>query len=201
MDEREAIQRLKQGHIQGLEILVTNYQTQALRAANMIVHDRSRAEDIVQAVFVRVYRQIGSFDLDRPFRPWFIRMVVNEALRTTTGREDLSLEMAVWDGDDSDHMIDLLPDQHGGPEYVAEETELRQTVWGALSQLIPQERAVITLRYYLDYSEQEMAETLNCPPGTVKWRLHEARQHLRTLLQPLWAHNSASANQAGEEVK
>lgn len=186
MDEHEAIRRLKSGKIDGLEALVMRYQTQALRAANMILHDRSRAEDIVQGAFIRVYRQIGTFDPARAFRPWFMRMVVNEALRATTGRADLSLDKPVHALDDEGELGEWFPDDTAGPEGLAETSQVRQAVWEALEQLLPQERAVITLRYYLDYSEQEMAETLNCAAGTVKWRLHEARKHLRTILQPFW---------------
>jgi len=187
MDEHEAIQRLKKRDIRGLEALVTTYQVGALRVANMIVRDRSLAEDIVQGVFIRVYQQISTFDTKRPFRPWFMRMVVNEALRATTGRSDLSFETPVLTDDDTISIGDLLPDQHIGPEDSVVESEARQVIWEALGELLPQERTVITLRYYLDYSEQEMAETLNCAPGTVKWRLHEARKHLRALLQSLAA--------------
>jgi RNA polymerase sigma-70 factor (ECF subfamily) len=58
-------------------------------------------------------------------------------------------------------------------------------VIAAVQALPPDQRAAIVLRYYLDLSEAEMAERLDCPPGTVKWRLHAARQRLRTLL-PTW---------------
>ena len=133
-----------------------------------------------------VYRQIGTFDPSRAFRPWFLRMVVNEALRATTGRIDLSLDTPMQALDDEGELGDLFPDETLGPEGQAEKNQLRQIVWEAMEQLLPQERAVITLRYYLDYSEQEMVEALNCPPGTVKWRLHDARKHLRTILRPFW---------------
>jgi RNA polymerase sigma-70 factor (ECF subfamily) len=114
-----------------LETLVMQYQVQAVRVANMIVHDRSRAEDIVQGVFIRVYRQIDTFDASRPFRPWFIRLVVNEALRVTTGRIDLSFETPLFDGSDGS-VGDLLPDQQLGPEGEAEAAEMRQLIWEAL---------------------------------------------------------------------
>ena len=116
MDEHEAIRRLKSGKIDGLEALVMRYQTQALRAANMILHDRSRAEDIVQGAFIRVYRQIGTFDPARAFRPWFMCMVVNEALRATTGRADLSLDKPVHALDDEGELGEWFPDDTAGPE-------------------------------------------------------------------------------------
>jgi RNA polymerase sigma factor (sigma-70 family) len=59
-------------------------------------------------------------------------------------------------------------------------------VWQALTKLAPKQRAAIVMRYYLDMGEQEMAEQLSVAPGTVKWRLHQARQRLRHLLRGEW---------------
>jgi len=83
-------------------------------------------------------------------------------------------------------LTDLLVDPSPGPADLAEAAETRQAIWSALGKLPPAQRAVIVLRYYLGLSEAEMADELACPPGTVKWRLHAARERLRRLLRPLW---------------
>jgi RNA polymerase sigma-70 factor, ECF subfamily len=69
MEERKAVERLKRGDVGGLEVLVSRYHTRAVRAAYLIVHDRSLAEDVTQGAFVRAYERIGRFDADRPFGP------------------------------------------------------------------------------------------------------------------------------------
>ena len=93
MEEAEAIARLKQGDISGLETLVCRFQVQAVRTAFLITRDRALAEDIVQAAFVRAYECIELFDAGRPFGPWFLRMVVNDAIKTAARRErHVSLE-------------------------------------------------------------------------------------------------------------
>ena len=81
MEEQKAIARLKRGDISGLEALVRKYQVQAVRAAYLIIRDRALAEDIVQAAFLRAYERIGQFDAGRPFGPWFLRSVVNDAVK------------------------------------------------------------------------------------------------------------------------
>jgi RNA polymerase sigma-70 factor (ECF subfamily) len=81
MLENEAIVRLKQGDVRGLEILVKTYQLKAVRAAYLIVGDRALAEDVVEDAFLRVYERIGQFDPLRFFEPWFLRIVVNIARR------------------------------------------------------------------------------------------------------------------------
>ena len=86
MDEAEAIVRLKQGDIGGLEALVQRYQLPALRAAYLITHDRSLAEDVAQAAFLRAYERIDQFDVERPFGPWFLRSVVNDEVKVARRR-------------------------------------------------------------------------------------------------------------------
>ena len=186
MEEQEAVARLKGGDIGGLEALVRKHQVQAVRTAYLITRDRALAEDIVQAAFLRAYERIGQFDTGRPFGPWFLRSVVNDAVKAASRRErQVSLEASPRGEGAS--LADLLADPSPGPDDLMEAADLRQDVRAALGRLPPAQRAAIVLRYYLDLSEAEMADELACPPGTVKWRLHAARKRLRTLLRPLWS--------------
>jgi RNA polymerase sigma-70 factor (ECF subfamily) len=68
------------------------------------------------------------------------------------------------------------------PEEAITAKQLQETVWQALSQLTPKQRAAVVMRYYLDMGEVEMAAQMAIAPGTVKWRLHAARERLRQLL-------------------
>jgi RNA polymerase sigma-70 factor (ECF subfamily) len=81
VDDREAIARLKQGDIAGLEGLFRKYQLQAVRAADFVVRDPALAQDIVQSAFLRAYERIAQFQDEKPFGPWFLRMVVNAAIQ------------------------------------------------------------------------------------------------------------------------
>ena len=188
MTDEEAITRLQQRDIGGLDPLVIRYQVQAVRAAYLICHDRALAEDLVQAAFVRVYERIAQFDARRPFGPWFLRSVVNDALTATTRRA----RIAPHAFDSADETLALVDPGPALDERLAA-GETRAAVIAAVRALPPAQRAAIVLRYYLDLSEAEMAERLDCPPGTVKWRLHAARQRLRRLL-PVWLHPGPAAS-------
>ncbi len=186
MDEPQAIARLKRGDISGLELLVRHYQVRAVRAAFLIVRDQHLAEDTVQTAFVRAYERIHQFDSTRSFGPWFLRSVVNDAIKAAGRRERLvPLDSMVDDREDA--LGEFLTDPGLGPEDLVEQAESREFIWAALGSLSPTQRAVIVQRYFLDLSEAEMAEELDCPPGTVKWRLHAARTRLRLLLRPVGA--------------
>ena len=178
MDEREAIERLKGDDAGGIEVLVRTYQLRAVRAAYLIVRDRSLAEDIVQNAFVRAYERIAQFDPERPFGPWFMKTVVNDAVKAASRRElTCSLESS-----DTDIIAAGLADPDPGPHEVAEQEELRRRVWEALKELPLAQRAAVVQRYYLGMNEAEMAGDTTTPPGTIKWRLYAARKSLSKML-------------------
>jgi RNA polymerase sigma-70 factor (ECF subfamily) len=178
MDEQQAITRLKQGDPNGLEVLVRLYQLQALRAASLITGDYPLAEDIVQNAFLRAAEKIDQFDSGRPFAPWFLRIVVNDAIKAAQKQKrQVSLDV-----DERDEPRNL-PDPAPLPEELVETEEFHQSIQRALAKLPPVQRAAIVMRYYLGMSEQAMTEELDSPAGTVKWRLHEARRRLEELLR------------------
>ena len=80
MYDTRAIRRLKHGDIGGLEILMQQYQVKAARAAFLITHDESVAQDVVQETFIRICERIRQFDESRPFEPYLIRSVIHAAL-------------------------------------------------------------------------------------------------------------------------
>ena len=181
-DEQEAIQQLRRGDIRGLDALVERYQLKAVRAANLITRDRALAEDIVQAAFLRAFERIGQFDPSRPFGPWFLRSVVNDAVKAASRRGRL-----VPIADDEAPEGGALEDRALGPELLIERGETREAVAAALDRLSPEQRAVVVQRYFLEMSEAEIAESQRVPAGTVKSRLFAAKGRLRELLRPLRA--------------
>jgi RNA polymerase sigma-70 factor (ECF subfamily) len=178
MNDLDAIRRLKNGDIGGLEVLMTAYQRKAVQTAYLITHDEQLAEDVAQETFVRIYQRIGQFDESRPFAPYLLRCVANAALNAC---EKTSRWVQFGAGANVEDVIDLLL-QAASTEEQAEYVRLKQQVAAALEKLSPRQRAVIVQRYYLGMSEKEMAETLSAAPGTVKWWLNNARQRLRVLL-------------------
>jgi RNA polymerase sigma-70 factor (ECF subfamily) len=79
----------------------------------------------------------------------------------------------------------MLADLAADPEALAEQASRRQAVRAALRRLPPAERAAVIQRYYLGLRDEQIAANQNCAPGTVRWRLHNARQRLRAWLRPL----------------
>ena len=89
MDDRIAISRIKQGDLNGLDILVNRHQVRAVHAAYLIVYDRVLAEDITQSAFVKIVERIHQFDEERPFAPWFFRIVLNDSIKAAKRRKQM----------------------------------------------------------------------------------------------------------------
>ncbi len=176
MDEATAIRRLKSGDFSGLEYLMHRYQAKATRAAFLITRDKVQAEDAVQDVFLRIFRNPNRLDDSRPVEPYLMRSVINAAINACRSeRRLISLES-------NEHAVERLIEQAASVESDVEYSQIKRNILDALGQLPPRQRAAIVQRYYLDMSEKEMALALDAAPGTVKWLLNSARTTLRALL-------------------
>lgn len=180
MNDNDAVFQLKKGEIGGLETLVCRYQAKAVQAAYLITRDWGQAEDIVQTAFIRVYERIHQFDNTRPFWPWFLRIVTNQAVKTAK-RDSRLVFIQEWDGEEVS-IIGTLLDQLPELENEIEANEIRSLVWSAVEKLSPREREVVVLRYFTDLSGAEISTALQIPSGTLKWRLFQARKVLKSIL-------------------
>lgn len=166
----ELLQRLKDGHDRAFEELYREYGEYALRVATAITRDETKAADAVQETFIRIFHYIGSFDINRPFEPWFYRILVNECNRTLKkDRQTLPI---------SDYIENnprfVTEDIHGFVEY--------ESLYEAIGGLKDINRIPIILKYLKGFKEAEIAEVLGINQNTVKSRLSKGRRDLRSAL-------------------
>jgi RNA polymerase sigma factor (sigma-70 family) len=180
-DEQQLIGRAQRGDMAAYEALVQQYETLAFRAAYLITRDDGEAADAAQEAFVRAYRALGSFRSGAPFRPWLLRIVTNLALnrlqanrRRQNMTERYTRQVMVETGHVSIDGLVLQRDQ-------------RQRLLQAVGRLNPDQQALISLRYFLELPEAEVAATLKIPIGTVKSRLHRTLAKLREIIQTDYA--------------
>src|SRR5256885_3543815 len=151
------------GSVSALKALFRAHWPRAYRAAYLVVHDAAAAEDIAQEAFLAAVRALDRFDRKRPFGPWLHRIAVNRAIDWTRARSVRP------EGEE----VDVA-----APDRVEPDDELLRE----LALLTPEHRAVIVLRYLLEYTPGEIAELLELPRGTVNSRL---RRGLDTLKERL----------------
>jgi RNA polymerase sigma-70 factor (ECF subfamily) len=168
--ERASVRGAQAGSVSDLETLFREHWPRAFRAAYLVVHDAAAAEDIAQEAFLAAVRALDRFDGRRPFGPWLHRIVVNRAIDWARARA-LRAEVG-------DERLDGVPAR---PEPAAARP-YSEDVAAALARLSPEHRAVIVLRYLLEYTPGEIAELLELPRGTVNSRLRRGLDQLERTL-------------------
>jgi RNA polymerase sigma factor (sigma-70 family) len=173
LEETELVERAKRGDHRAYGELVHAYQGIAFRTAYLVVRSAAEAEDAAQEGFVKAFRALGRFRTGEPFRPWLLKIVVNEArnrLRSSARRDALALRAAA-----EKPSGEAAP----SPEAALLDAERREQVLAAVEALPEPQRVVISCRYFLDLSEDETAEVLGLRRGTVKSRTSRALERLR----------------------
>lgn len=173
LDEDELIRRAKRGDTHAYEELVHAFQGIAFRTAYVLAGNAADAEEAAQDGFVKAWRALGRFREGAPFRPWLLRIVANEARnrrRSTGRRAHLALRAATEQ---------VSGDAAPSPESALLTEETREALLAAVDELPDDQRQAISLRYFVGLSEQEVAEALDLPVGTVKSRTSRALERLR----------------------
>ena len=153
------------GSVSDLEALFRAHWPRAHRAAYLIVQDAAAAEDIAQEAFLAAIRTLDRFDRRRAFGPWLHRIAVNRAIdwaRARRLRAESELAGSMPAGERPEPADPALAD--------------------AITQLSPEHRAVIVLRYLLGYTPGEIADLLELPRGTVNSRLRRGLDQLRAVV-------------------
>ena len=166
--EPALVRAAQRGSAEAFAELFRRHWPRAHRAAWLVVHDATAAEDVAQEAFLAAVRSLDRFDRRRPFGPWLHRIVVNRAIDYARARElrrevaDAGVEPAVFD----------RPDAPG------------DDVLGALAALPPDQRAVIVMRHLLGFTPGEIASALGLPRGTVNSRLRRGLDGLQEAVEP-----------------
>lgn len=186
LPDADLIVKLRAADLNALGILFDRYYAQVFRTANAITHETAVAEDIAQDCFLRLHRYAHRIDTRLPLAPWLYRVTVNLSYTWVSRHKKrrVSLEAVV------DY---LMSPSRSAPDQIAENSGLQEAIRQAIRELNFNQRVVVVLHYMNGLSLEEIADTLNCPVGTVKSRLYYAREHLRHRLgsvyeEPRFAH-------------
>ena len=187
LDDGQVVMRHLAGEPQAFGTLVDRYQTRLLNFVNRTIGARERAEDLVQEVFIRVFRHLHRFDQTKKFSTWIYTIASNLAkneLRNRS-RNPLVLFQTIKRNWEADHRPLQFEDPHHRPDDLYRQRQLRELVQWAVGQLPEHHREVFVLRELEGKSYQEIAEITGCNLGTVKSRLNRARNSFAQLIGPI----------------
>jgi RNA polymerase sigma-70 factor (ECF subfamily) len=168
--ERAWVKAAQAGSTEAIEALFRRHWRPAYRAAYLIVQDAAAAEDIAQEAFLSALRSLERFDRRRPFAPWLHRIVINRAIDWSRAR---SLRRELGDATHEEPAFSPPPASEPPSEILV----------SALRSLSPEQRAVVVLRFLLDYTPGEIADVLGFPRGTVNSRLRRGLDRLAQQLR------------------
>lgn len=163
--DRQQIDRFMAGNKSAFQALYDELIDKALRTAIAIIKNRELAKDAVQETFIRVYKGRGSYDPDKPFEPWFYRILINECNRLLK-KESKALVLN-QSYDEMDSRIAEEPKEEFSDLYMA------------IQSLSDDFRVPIVLKYLQGFTEKEIAEVLKLNQNTVKSRLFKGREKLK----------------------
>lgn len=167
------------------EELVLRHQTQIYRVAFRLTGNHNDAEDLAQEAIVEAFRAFDRYQPGTFFDRWLYRIMSRtyiDIVRRQNRRPVVSLDAPV--GADGDPLVTLLGDTRDDPQQMTETMDLDGAIQAALDALPQEFRAAVVLADIEGLSYDEVAGALRCPVGTVRSRLHRARQMLREALGP-----------------
>jgi RNA polymerase sigma-70 factor (ECF subfamily) len=149
------------------------------------VHDREEAMDVAQEAFIKAYRSLGSFRGESAFFTWIYRIAINTAKNhlVASGRRPPNSDLDAQEAEQFEGASGLR--DYDTPEHVLLRDELQETITSAINELPDDLRTAITLRELEGLSYEEIAQTMECPIGTVRSRIFRARDAIDAKLKPL----------------
>jgi RNA polymerase sigma-70 factor (ECF subfamily) len=174
--DQTLVDRFRNGDRAAFTELVILYQRPIYNAAYWVLRKAEDANDVTQAVFLKVAERLDEYDPQYKFFSWIYRIAVNESINLLrrNGRDE-----------ELDDETELPGAENANPEWQVSEAERSKRIRSALMSMATNDRMVLTLRHFSECSYQEIAEILDLDEKTVKSRLFEARHRLRDMLNDL----------------
>lgn len=188
VDETECIARAREGDTEAFAALVALHEGRIYGVIQRLVRDREKALDLTQEVFMKAWRGLARFEGQSAFYTWLYRIgrnVVTSAARYDAARPKIRVSLDDGGDDEGRRGAPEPTAESEAPEAAAIGEEERQAVRQAIADLPEEAREIVVLRDLAGHAYEEIAEMLDIPVGTVRSRLHRARQELRARLARL----------------
>ena len=192
--EQQWILSAQKGDHAAFEQLLLLYQQKLYHLALRTCGNPQDAEEAVQEAFLSAWKNLPSFRGDSSFSTWLYRLTVNACNDLFRKNKAAATLVALEDEESALQIPDLAP----GPEEQAQRKETQQSVQDALQQLSPEHRQVLLLRELQQLCYDEIAAVLDMDLGTVKSRIHRARNQLREILLKAGTFSPRSASNGTE---
>jgi len=180
-EEQAWVLEAQQGSDEAFTKLVETYQTPVFNLCYRMLGEPELAEDAAQETFLRAYQHLHRYDQKRPFATWLLSIAAHYCIDKLRRRK---FSMFSMDQEDEEgNTFEIADPDSPNPEMESMKGQTRARVQSMLKDLDATDRAAIIMRYWYDYSEIEIAESLRLTVSAVKSRLHRARKELAGMWQ------------------
>ena len=190
MSERDAdwqlVERVQRGDKQAFDLLVAKYQRKLFRLLSRLIRDPAEIEDVAQEAFIKAYRALPNFRGESAFYTWLYRIAINTAknyLVAQGRRAPTQTEAEIEDAENFEDGDSLRTEDT--PDRMLLSKQVAEAVNRAIERLPEELRTAIVLRELEGLSYDEIAESMNCPIGTVRSRIFRAREAVAEELRPI----------------
>ena len=177
-EDAELIIAVLADNLEAFDELVLRYQRAMLTVAQQIVRNPTDAEDIVQDAFLLAFEALPQLDNLNRFSSWLYSITRNRALRFMKRASKFQLHEDI----DAELQVEADP-ATSDPAKILVQQSTHEAIRDAINSLPPEFQEVIKLYYWVDMPQKRIAEFLSLPLTTVKWRLHKAKELLKSLLE------------------
>ena len=190
MSERDAdwqlVERVQRGDKRAFDLLVAKYQRKLFRLLSRLIRDPAEIEDVAQEAFIKAYRALPNFRGESAFYTWLYRIAINTAknyLVAQGRRAPTQTETEIEDAENFEDGDSLRTEDT--PDRMLLSKQVAEAVNRAIERLPEELRTAIVLRELEGLSYDEIAESMNCPIGTVRSRIFRAREAVAAELRPI----------------
>ena len=183
--DKNLVLRVQQGDKSAYDLLVIKYQHRIIQLVNRYVKDPSEAQDVAQEAFIKAYRALGNFRGDSAFYTWLYRIAINTAKNylVSRSRRYSDYQIDIQDAEQVENAAQLKVMET--PEYLLLNDEIVKVIKAAIEKLPEEMKVAIMLREFEGMSYEDIAQTMECPVGTVRSRIFRAREAIDEKLSPL----------------
>ena len=182
--DAELVERVQRGDKRAFDILVVKYQSKILSIISRFISDHAEINDVAQDAFIKAYRALPNFRGESAFYTWLYRIAINTAKNYLTAKGRRPPASDIDSQDAESYGVGVALRENASPERLMMRDQLKQVIFDTIDELPEDLRTAITLREIDGLSYEEIADSMDCPVGTVRSRIFRAREAIDEKLNP-----------------
>jgi len=183
--DAELVERVQRGDKRAFDMLVVKYQSKILSIVSRFINDSAEINDVAQDAFIKAYKALPNFRGDSAFYTWLYRIAINTAKNYLTAKGRRPPASDVDSQEAENYGVGIALRENASPEKLLMRDQLKEVIFNTIDSLPDDLKAAITLREMEGLSYEEIAESMDCPVGTVRSRIFRAREAIDDKIKPL----------------